>query len=177
MSTAKRLTIDSADFVRVERHIDGQAAIASFTRLTEDLPEQASQGEASIVHWSLKGYKAPRGESMLRLSVQAAPLVECQRCLGAFHYPIDAETTLELVKSEQDLALDVDGSTGEIDHDASEKILTSSHLDVLDLVEDELILCLPYVPTNDICPDQVALPEDNLEKEVSPFAVLEKLKK
>ena len=177
MGTAKRLTIDSADFVRVERHIDGQEPLASFARLIEDLPEQKVSGEAALVKWSLQGYTAPRGESMLKLHVQAAPLVECQRCLGLFNYPIDAETTLELVKSEEDLELDVDSSTGEIDHDVSEKILASSYLDVLDLVEDELILELPYVPTHDICPDQVALPEDNLEKKPSPFAVLAKLKK
>lgn len=169
------MTIDTADFIRVQRQLDGQVLVATLPRLTEDLPQQASQGETSLVHWSLQGHTAPRGEQMLTLRVQAAPLLECQRCLGLFNYPVDIETVLEVVKSEKDLDHDVD-STGEIDQDANEKILASSHLDVLELVEDELILSLPYVPKHEICPEQAALPEDNLEKKPSPFAVLEKLK-
>lgn len=176
MSTQKRLSIDCLDFVRVKRRIQGQDPLFHFVRFIEDLPAQANQGTTSLVHWVLEGCTGSRGEPLLSLSVQASPLVECQHCLGLFNYQIDVQTLLEIVKSEQDLENDVD-SEGEIDYDANEKVLASTQLDVLDLVEDELILALPYVAKHEICPDQADLPEDNLEKKPSPFAVLEKLKK
>src|SRR3546814_10899932 len=64
--------------------------------------------------------------------------------------------------------------------DIIERIVGSQRLDVLELVEDEIILGLPYVPMHDVCP---SLPEslsqepDTDPARPSPFAALSQLKK
>jgi uncharacterized protein len=63
----------------------------------------------------------------------------CQRCLGAFTWPIDERTELLLAKDERDLAeLDAGSDT--------EVVLAAQPLDPLTLVEDELVLALPFAP-------------------------------
>jgi uncharacterized protein len=93
-------------------------------------------------------------------------------------WPVDAENRLQLVRSEA--ALDDENVLDDDPEVLIERIVGSKHLDVLALVEDELILCLPYVSKHDVCP---SLPEA-LEEEPgadtdrpSPFAALGRLKK
>lgn len=165
-------TIDLIAFIGLNREVQGQLPITDFTRLSEGLPKQTSFEQ---VQWSLKGYRKPHGPALLLLGVKASPQLMCQRCLELFHYDIDSKVELEVVTSEKALDADVSVS-GEIDNQAYEKILATQAVNILALVEDELILSLPYIPKHAICPTRVVLPEDNLEKKPSPFAVLEKLK-
>lgn len=164
--------IDLMDLVRLAQEVQGQALVSAFSRLSEDLPEQT---EPTTVQWTLRGYQKPHGPALVRLSVKANPQLCCQRCLGLFHYDLESEVDLEVVTSAKAFDKDVSES-GEIDNQAYEKILANKPIDVLELVEDELILSLPYIPKHEVCPDLVQLPEDNLEEKPSPFAVLEKLK-
>ncbi|NOL49768.1 YceD family protein [Pelistega europaea] len=164
--------IDLMDVVRLSQTLEGKEPIGSFTRLMEDLPEQTVAGE---VLWSLQGHQKTHGPALVTLHVQANPQLQCQRCMGLFHYPVDTDVELEVVTSLKALDADVSES-GEIDNDAYDKILANKPVDILELVEDELILSLPYIPKHEECEDLVELPEDNLEKKPSPFAILEKLK-
>ncbi len=173
--SGKGLFIDSLDFVRRAGEVNGKTPLGAFLRLTEDLPEQLTD-ESGMVVWSLRGEKGARGKRLLHLQVQASPQLVCQRCLGLFKFDVDHESVLELVTSESDLHSNLSES-GEIEESLDEKILSSRHMCVLDLVEDDLILSLPYVPRHESCPEQTALPEDELEEPSSPFAVLEQLKK
>ncbi|MFA5704236.1 MAG: YceD family protein [Advenella sp.] len=175
VGSGKGLFIDSLDFVRRAGEVNGKTPLGAFLRLTQDLPEQLTD-ESGMVVWSLKGEKDARGKRLLRLHVQASPQLVCQRCLGLFRFDVNNESVLELVTSEADLHSDLTES-GEIEESLDEKILSSRHMSVLDLVEDDLILSLPYVPRHESCPSQAALPDDELEKPSSPFAVLEQLKK
>lgn len=167
--------VDTYVLTRTGHEVSGQTPISSFERLIEDLPEQP----ASQVSWSVKGEIDPHGRHFLRLSVQAVPVLECQRCLQPLPWPVDAENRLRIVKSEADL--DDEGSQDTEAEDMVERIVGSPRLDVLELVEDEIILGLPYVPKHDVCP---SLPEalaaqepEPDEAKPSPFAVLDQLKK
>lgn len=175
VGSGKGLFIDSLDFVRRAGELSGKTPLGAFLRLTQDLPGQLTD-ESGMVVWSLKGEKDARGKRLLRLHVQASPQLVCQRCLGLFRFDVNNESVLELVTSEADLHSDLTES-GEIEEPFDEKILSSRHMSVLDLVEDDLILSLPYVPRHESCPSQAVLPDDELEKPSSPFAVLEQLKK
>ncbi|NLY63909.1 MAG: DUF177 domain-containing protein [Alcaligenaceae bacterium] len=174
-ATGKGLVIDGLDFVRRAGEVNGKTPISLFLRLTQDLPEQLA-GEDGMVHWTLRGEQGARGKRLLHLHVKASPQLVCQRCLHLFKFDVNNESVLELVTSEADLDSDMAESDEDFFND-NEKILASHHMSVLDLVEDDLILSLPYVPRHESCPVKAALPEDTLEKPSSPFAVLEQLKK
>lgn len=165
---------DTFELTRSGRAITGQTPIAHFERLTEDLPEQAD----TTVSWSVKGELDARGQHFLRVSVKAEPTLECQRCLKPFQWPVEAENRLQVVKSEA--ALEDEGVVDADSDDLVERIVGSQRLDVLALVEDEIILSLPYVPKHDVCPSlpEPLDPEPGTEDtKPSPFAVLSKLKK
>lgn len=164
--------IDLMDVVRLSQRLEGVEPLESFGRLMEDLPKQT---ETTEVKWSLQGHQKAHGPALVTLRVSANPQLQCQRCLGLFHYAVDNDVELEVVTSAKALDADVSES-GEIDNEAYDKILANKPVDVLELVEDELILSLPYIPKHEECEHLVDLPEDNLEKKPSPFAVLEKLK-
>jgi len=165
---------DSFELARSGREISGVTPIDRFERLTEDLPEQAD----TTVSWSVKGELDSRGQHFLRVSVKAEPTLECQRCLKPLQWPVEAENRLQVVRSEA--ALEDEGVHDADSDDLVERIVGSPRLDILALVEDEIILSLPYVPKHDVCP---SLPEplqeepDTETSKPSPFAALSKLKK
>lgn len=101
--------------------------------------------------------------------------------MGVLPYPVDSTSRLQVVESEAELdqADDPDAAPDEW----IEPVLASTHLDVLALVEDELILALPYVPMHDSCPmgghqaSGGGAEDDPDPDPPSPFEVLRQLKK
>ncbi|NYT62222.1 DUF177 domain-containing protein [Alcaligenaceae bacterium] len=166
--------VDTYELTRAGHEVSGQAAIAQFERLLEGLPEQAD----TTVEWVVKGEMDAFGQRFLRVQVKASPMLECQRCMQPFAWSIDSLNRLQVVNSEADLDA---GEAADTDpDDLIERILGSQRLDVLALVEDEVILSLPYVPKHDVCP---SLPESLVQEpdtdpaRPSPFSVLGQLKK
>ncbi|SHI28331.1 YceD family protein [Pollutimonas bauzanensis] len=166
--------VDTYELTRVGQEVRGQAPIDRFERLLEDLPEQAG----TMVSWAIKGEMDSFGQRFLQVHVRAAPMLECQRCMKPFEWAVDSRNRLQVVKSEADLDA---GDAADTDpDDVIERILGSQRLDVLALVEDEIILCLPYVPKHDVCPSLPELLEEEPGSDSvrpSPFAVLDQLKK
>ncbi len=63
----------------------------------------------------------------------------CQRCLADFRWPIDQRTEVLLAHDEREMAaLDANSS--------SEVVQAPGPVDPLTLVEDELVLALPFAP-------------------------------
>jgi uncharacterized protein len=172
--------IDTYELTRLGQRLEGCTPLRRFARLAEGLP---AQGDAQA-DWSLRGEQDALGRRFLHLHVAAGIVLECQRCLAPFVWPLDASSTLEVVASESGL----DDEGGE-DEEAPERIVGSRRLDVLALVEDELILGVPYVPRHDVCPDAPRPSGDGTadgsadaapgggQDRPSPFAVLGRLKK
>lgn len=169
--------VDTYELTRSEHPIQGQTLLSNFSRFTADLPPQA---DGSRAEWSVTGTRNPLGQQFLDVRVTATPIVQCQRCMGNLSYPLDVSSRLQVLETEAEL-------DAEDDPDASpdewvEPVLASTHLDVLALVEDELILGLPYVPMHETCSTEAldeAQPSHDYDEpaEPSPFAVLSQLKK
>ncbi|HWL29720.1 MAG TPA: DUF177 domain-containing protein [Burkholderiaceae bacterium] len=174
MATRLDMYADTFELTRLAQTIQGRTPIKQFERLVQDLPEQAD----TFVTWSIKGEVDVRGRLFLRVRVRATPILECQRCLGPMEWPVDADNRLQVVTSEA--ALD-DENVLDGDPDALvERVVGSKRMDVLALVEDEIILSLPYVSKHDICPSlPTALDEEpGVDADrPSPFAALGRLKK
>lgn len=190
--------IDAFAFAHQGREAQGTIPLVRLTRAAEGLPEQPL-GEAGLVTWSARGEMGKTGlvlgQPLLRIRVQANPIVVCQRCNAPFAYPVDSDVLLQLVKSEDDLdagvsAGDHAGGFGDEDDEDDEgngfasnlpeKVVGSHHFDLLAQIEDELILSVPYVPKHDVCPGAQAkdneASQEPVVKRPSPFAVLEQLK-
>jgi uncharacterized protein len=166
-------TVDTWDLARLGREQRGEAALASFARLLDGLPAQAE----SLVSWAIAGQTDALQRRYITLRADATVRMVCQRCLAEFDLPLHVETRLQLVETEAEIQAE---ESGEDDPEAPDQVLGSSFFDVLSLVEDELILALPYVPKHEVCP---SLPKELNDSEggdagrPSPFAVLAKLKK
>ena len=165
--------IDAYECVRRELSYSGEVPLSRLKRLVADLPAQ--QGVAA---WQLKGETGPLGELLLRLAVQASPVVVCQRCLEPFEWLVDSEVRLHLVSSEAELDADDHVSDDETDR-GYEKVLGSGHFDILEQIEDELNLAMPYIARHEDCSPKVSTdagPSEAEPERRNPFAALGQLK-
>ena len=112
----------------------GSVDAASLPRLADRLVEA---GTPSPVKWSVAGTVDAMGRPALSLRLSGVVTLECQRCLGALHWPIAHETELVLARD--------DAEAARLDEDAeAEVLLATAPLDPITLVEDELVLTLPF---------------------------------
>lgn len=164
--------IDTYQLGRSQGRLAGCLPLRGLTRLLCGLGEQ----DDVVVRWSVQGEANGSGMYFLLVRVKACLQLECQRCLGPVAWPIDTRTRLQLVSAS---ALEADVHDLDAQEDMVERIADSHRLDVQALVEDELILGLPYVPMHEKCPSlskhAASEPGDD-EKRPSPFAVLGNLK-
>lgn len=162
--------IDAFDCAARGLAYDGEVPLARLARFAEDLPEQSGK-----VEWSIRGGTGVLGEPLIHLSLKAEPLVQCQSCLQPMVWPVDEETTLHLVRSEEELD---DSDPDEADLEGYDKVLGSARFDTLAQVEDALILAMPYIARHDVCPKKAddALPRDPGPERPHPFAKLAGLK-
>jgi uncharacterized protein len=106
-------------------------------------------GDAGPLAWKVEGGADELGRPALTVAVDGAVLVECQRCLGDFEFPIAHRTTMILARSDAEAdALD--------DASELEVIVAKGPLDTVELVEEELLLWLPFAPVH---PDGQCDPE------------------
>jgi uncharacterized protein len=176
--------IDAFEFVRLGKSAQGNAPITWFERLVEDMPEQEP---GAMVSWSAHADKGPLGEPLIVLGVDTVLTVQCERCLGPMPVHLASEVPLHVVETEAELDDPDSFDVSELDAfeagEAFDKVLGTRKFDLFEQVEDELILCVPYVPKHDVCPEGALPPglgADEIgnddEREPSPFAALAKLK-
>lgn len=120
-----------------------------------------------MLTYTVRGSQEER-DSLLELEVHGGCRLRCQRCMEEFSYPLAIAARLRLLEASQ---------LGEIDDadDEVDCIEASKQLDVLTLIEDEVLLGLPFAPKH---PDGscVAVSE-GLQRSINPFAALAGLKK
>ncbi len=168
--------IDTHKLTRLGQTVQGQTRLSSFERLVSDLPQQ---GDTQAT-WSITGhYNDQLDQASLDVSVSAVVELWCQRCMKTMPYPVDSVSRLRVVHTQAEVdAQDLPDTSPD---DWVEPVLASSRLDALALVEDELILGLPYVPLHDQCSTQQdstqPATDDDDSNQASPFAILDKLRK
>lgn len=167
---AKAMVIDSIAFARLGHELSGTLQVGSCSRLCQGLPSP----QAGSVVWSLAGRHEPGADgAWLDVRAQGCVRAVCQRCLQPFDLELRVHRSLGLVESQSQL--DAMDALQTEDPD-TEYMLAEAHLEVLELIEDELILAMPFAPHHEHCPAPMpggAAPEDGRK---SPFAVLATLK-
>lgn len=156
-----RPLIDAMEFAKNGREISGEVPFKEMPRLNDMLLDSA--GALSYVVQGLR----VNDRNALDVVINGTAHLRCQRCLGDFEYPVKVSSRLKLASAEELEALD--------DEDEDEYIEASSRLDVIALVEDEILLSLPFAPRH---PDgECGSVSNGLKQSASPFAVLAGLKK
>ena len=108
---------------------------------SDRLMERVAEGEEGqgVVQWRIAGTTDSAGRLALAIVVEGEIPVTCQRCLSEFLFPVDRETVAVLARNEQE----ADG----LDASTDDEVLVADHaLVASELVEDELLLTLPFAP-------------------------------
>jgi len=132
--------IDGFEFATAGATQEGKLPLSSFPRLQDVLVSDAGD-----VAYALRGVRDERGRASLLLSVHATLQLRCQRCLGPLAHEVQAEQVLVLAASQAE----IDADPASVD--APDRVLAGKEMAVRDLVEDELILALPYAPRHEGC--------------------------
>ena len=157
--------IDSLDFAHSGKQIDAEVSFAELPRLLDVLDN--SQG---ILRYTVQGSMDAQGSPMLKISLSGEGQLRCQRCLQGMDYAIQHDVRLKLCDQ---AVLDAqDDEDEELEH-----ILADAHLDVLELLEEEILLSLPIAPRHESGACQLTEGENRQKENKHPFAVLEKLKR
>lgn len=125
----------------------------------------SAEGE---IDYLLTGGINREGEPVLSLVADGICHLRCQRCLESMEYPIRLESGLLLMEGEPDDFF----SDDEREEDS---IPASTQQDVEALLEDEILLALPFAPKH---PEGVCSAPEAAGRQVTdnPFAVLAGLK-
>ncbi|MEJ0004179.1 MAG: YceD family protein [Pararobbsia sp.] len=166
--------LDLFEFARTARRAEGSLPLGDLPRMVNEVAEagqfNAAPTEAGIagragdsadraaetgmtddfVRWSARGEAREviggGTELYLHLAIEAAPWLECQRCLTPYRQPLDVAATFQIVASEEE------ADAAPLDDDEVDVIVGSRQFDLYELIEEELLLSLPLVPKHAVCP-------------------------
>ena len=138
-----RPLINGYDFAAAGAKLRGTWAIGDFQRLRDRLA--SADG---TIEYSAEGVHDMLGRPALRLRLNGILQLMCQRCLKALDFPVSVDTTLVLARSE--------GEIDSLPDDAEEpdRIVAGEAMQVGELLEDELLLAVPYAPRHERCDTQ-----------------------
>ena len=165
--------LDVKAFAEEGAQLEGRDALSAHSRLVAE-----TQGRApdSMIAWSVRGELRNPGhvqpQVWLHLHAHATLSLVCQRCLATVDIPVVVDRSFRFVSDEQTAAAEDDESEEDL-------LALSTHFDLMELIEDELLMELPVAPRHAACPVPVTMtvadPEFQAEPAESPFALLRKL--
>ena len=144
----------------------GEVDAARLPRLADRI---AGGAGAAAVRWLIKGGRDFQSRPALTLSLEGLLPLICQRCLQPLFESVSHQTELLLARDEAELA--------RLDAEEAEVVLAHSPLDAQTLVEDELLLSLPFAPRHEEGACAAREVSGSTETTESPLAGLAVLKK
>ena len=156
------LVIDSLEFARSGQQLQGTVAVAQLRRLADNLFDTAGE-----LKYALTGGTDADRRPRLEIRADGKINLRCQRCLGPVVYPVLVASSLLV------LGTDAGGETAKFDD--LDAVPADPSTDVLALVEDEVLLAIPFSPRHAEGQCSVVVANEP-ETAISPFAVLARLK-
>lgn len=134
--------IDNVKFAKSGKVINGKLDLLKCERIQEI--DQFS-GEVS---YELVGYLDTLNRPTLKLSIYGIIGTLCQNCLQPMELTLDNQSCITVFFNEDqlDAALFADG-----DSDVEDGVLAEAEFDIMQLVEDEVIMLLPYASKHESC--------------------------
>ena len=167
--------LDVRAFARAGTELAGRELQSALSRLQEGLLPLVDGAPA--VDWTARGeQREVRGgaaQVWLHLTAHTTVALECQRCLMPMRQLLEVDRHFLFARDEAEAA--------RLDEETDDDVLVMArHLDLAELVEDELILALPIVPRHDTCPQPLSPPPVSAvadEPRENPFAGLAALRR
>ena len=150
--------IDGFEFASAGAMQQGVMPLSGFRRLRDLLASDAGE-----VAYEVKGLRDARGRPSLRVRVRGTLPLRCQRCLEAMRFEVNGEEMLVLAATQAEIDSDP------ADTQAPDRVLAGKEMGLRELIEDELILAVPYAPRHEGCAAGAASRDG---KKLSPFAGL-----
>lgn len=157
--------------------LEGVVDVRRLERLSQAL--LSDEGQVVV---SLEFFRNDNGIKVVTGTVRGVVPLECQRCLEPVNTEIEVDINLAVVKSEE--------QAENLESKFEPLILEDDQVQLVDIIEDDLLLVLPMIPSHDIeiCIQNGYEPLIEDEGEVieevpsessreNPFAVLADLKK
>ncbi len=154
-----RPLIDGMEFAQAGSKLSGEWPVADFERLT-----QALHSAAGCFRYELQGIPEVQGRPALRLRVTGMLHLTCQRCLEPIEQPLLADATLLLHAGEREIA------ALPVEPDGPDRIVAAMDMAVHDLIEEEVLLAIPYAPRHERCESRPC--EEGASTRPKPFAGL-----
>ena len=145
---------------------EGFIQLADFPRL---LAESASVSPGDGFDCQIVGWHRD-DRPFMGVKIRGRMAIACQRCLD----PMGLQ--LEILKTYVFLRTEVEADQFPMDRDDEEAMVASTHFNLLEAIEDEILLELPHAPKHPVGQCQLRLVEADLEQP-NPFKVLKNLKK
>jgi uncharacterized protein len=136
---------DAFRLVRERQTLSGSLDAAALPRIADRLAD-----EPAPIRWRISGTVDEAGRAALDLDIEGELPLTCQRCLGVYRWPVDQHTEVLIGRSAEEVASLDDRSDLEV-------VLASAPVDPVELVEDELVLAVPFAPRHpeDACAQPV----------------------
>ena len=162
--TAQHIVINSLEFARKSHAIHDTIAASQLMRVKERLAS-----DVGSLDWSLVGGVLSGGEPTLHFELKGTLAASCQRCLEPIQLDLNIKSKFILVKDESEIPVEDE------EMDDKDYLVADVEFDVMQLIEDEVLLAIPYAPMHDIkdCPAGDAASE---LKAPNPFAALKDFK-
>jgi uncharacterized protein len=164
---------DAFDLAARGESLAGQVDATRRVRVADRLAPKAG---AALIAWKIVGGRDPAGRPMLTVTIEGGLPLVCQRCLQPFELGVAQQTELLLARAEAEVE--------PLDAGEAEVVLAAQPLDALTLIEDEILLSLPFAPSHAdgqcrTVLETVARPavDKAAPSTTSPFARLAALKK
>jgi uncharacterized protein len=146
--------LDLFEFARSGRQAAGLVRVSQLPRMLNEVPAEAPERESAFT-WQAEGATQPElqddgtegPQPYLRLAIHGSAWLECQRCLTPYLQAFNVDATYRIVNTE------AEAEEFPLDEDEVDVIVGSTHFDLIDLIEEELLLNLPLVPKHDVCPE------------------------
>jgi uncharacterized protein len=156
----KSLTINNLEFAQKQQKLVDNLAIFTLKRLSETLNIQAENSKKSTIYFELTGdFKQFRYPS-LHLHIKTDLPAICQRCLEEMQIALNLEFNYLISEKIVDELEE---------NDEMDWLEVSKEMDVFELIEDELLLALPYAPVHET---NCAKNSMQSGEKPNPFAVL-----
>lgn len=108
---------------------------------SERLEDRTAPGPGTV-SWRIEGTTDEVGRLAIAIDIEGAVPVTCQRCLSDFPLPVEHRTLTVIARNEKE--------ADELDASSDHEVVVADHpLDAVELVEDELLLTLPYAPMHE----------------------------
>jgi uncharacterized protein len=132
--------IDGFEFASAGAAQQGVLPLSELSRLRDLLASDAGE-----VAYAIRGLRDARGRPSLRLAVKGTLQLRCQRCLEPMRFEVDEDELLVLAATQAEIDADP------TDAEAPDRVLGGKAMPLRELVEDQLILALPFAPRHERC--------------------------